>query len=201
MDQIISLPYPTTPFNGANTNENSIECDLYGESFLIPKNCRFFNKNVLEMPQFLSLENQFDFIVMDPPWWNKYIRRINSVKKEIGYKMLDNDDIKSLPIDKLMADRGLLVIWCTNSPSHRRAIEEEMLPQWQLKLLGVWHWMKVTKNGDPICDFHPGTGKQPYELIFLAARDEQHFKQLPKEYMLVSVPSVVHSHKFPIYGR
>lgn len=201
MDTIHALPYPSTLFNGANTNDYSIECELNGETFLIPPNCRFFNKNVLNAQLFLPLDNQFDFIVMDPPWWNKYIRRINSVKQENGYKMLDNEDIMSLPIDQLLSEEGLVVIWCTNSPSHRAAIETEMLVKWNLELITIWHWVKVTRNGDPICDFHPGTGKQPYELIFIAGRKGVDFDRLPKEQMLVSVPSVIHSHKFPIFGK
>lgn len=202
MDTIKALPYPTTAFNGANTLDHSIECEFNGETYLIPRNCRFFNKNVLELPDFLPLENQFEFIVMDPPWWNKYIRRINSVKSENGYKMLDNEDIKSLPIDRLLSDKGLIVIWCTNSPSHRQAIEAEMLTKWGLELLAIWHWMKVTRKGEPICDFHPGTGKQPYELLFIASRQgNKDMDQLPKDHMLISVPSVIHSHKFPVFGE
>lgn len=202
MDTVQALPYPTTPFNGANTNDHSIECELSGQTYLIPSNCRFFNKNVLEIPAFLPLENQFDFIVMDPPWWNKYIRRINSVQQDKGYQMLANEDIQSLPIERLLAKEGLLVIWCTNSPSHRQAIEQDMLPKWGLQLISVWHWMKVTRRGEPICDFHPGTGKQPYELVFIVAREDRgDILSLPKEHMLVSVTSVIHSHKFPIFGE
>lgn len=205
MDSIHDLPYPTTLFNGENSNDNSIECELNGEPYLIPCNCRFYNKNILNIPDYLPLENQFDVIVLDPPWWNKYIRRINSVKQANGYKMLDNDDIKSIPIEKLLAPKGIVVIWCTNSPSHRQAIENDMLVKWKLKLITTWTWIKVTRRGEPICDFHEGTGKQPYELIFIAARDDEHgidcVELLPKDLLLVSVPSVMHSHKFPIFGE
>lgn len=201
MDTINSLPYPSNPFNGANTNDHSIECELNGEQYLIPKNCRFFNKNVLDIRQLLPLDNQFDLIVMDPPWWNKYIRRINSVKQENGYKMMDNEAIKSLPIDQLLNDQGLLVIWCTNSPTHRHSIEKDMLPHWGLTLVTVWHWVKVTTRREAICEFHPGTGKQPYELIFIAAREGVNTELIPKDHMLISVPSVIHSHKFPIFSE
>lgn len=206
MDRVHNWSYLSSPFNGENTNPHCIECELGGETYLIPRECRFFNKNVLEISNYLPLNSQFDFIVMDPPWWNKYIRRINAAKGENGYKMLYNEDIKSIPLEGLIAPQGIVVIWCTNSPSHRAALENEILPKWKLKLLTIWHWMKVTQKGDPICDFQDEgqTGKQPFELIFIAINedgDPKDWEHLPKEQMVVSVPSVIHSHKFPVFGR
>lgn len=205
MDSIHELPYLTTLFNGENSNDHAIECELNGETYLIPSNCKFFNKNILDISDYLPLENQFEILVLDPPWWNKYIRRINTAKQENGYKMLDNDDIKSIPIEKLLAPNGIVVIWCTNSPTHRQAIEREMLVKWKLKLITTWTWIKVTRRGEPICDFHEGTGKQPYELIFIAAKDVEqgmsYLELVPRNLVLVSVPSVMHSHKFPIIGE
>lgn len=202
MDSVHSSPYPNLSFSGGNTNDHEIEFPFEGQSYLIPKHCRFFNKSALEISEFIPLDNQFDLITMDPPWWNKYIRRLNSVKQENGYKMLNNEDIRDLPIDQLLSAKGFVVIWCTNSPSHKEAIEKEFLPKWKLKLIGIWHWMKVTKSGEPICDFHRGTGKQPYELIFVAIREDMDIPEgFPENLMLVSVPSAVHSHKFPVFGK
>lgn len=51
--------------------------------FLFPKLCRFFCKNITEMDQVL-MDETFDFILLDPPWWNKYIRRKNARSNQ-GY--------------------------------------------------------------------------------------------------------------------
>ena len=35
-------------------------------------------------------------VVMDPPWENKHVKRVK------GYSMMSNEDIKALPIPKLV---------------------------------------------------------------------------------------------------
>lgn len=59
---------------GSFIEETSIKI-LENEEFVIPKNCEFFCNDVRNLNEKLSFNNQFDFILMDPPWWNKSIRR------------------------------------------------------------------------------------------------------------------------------
>uniref|UniRef100_A0A1I7XTT2 Methyltransferase-like protein 4 n=1 Tax=Heterorhabditis bacteriophora TaxID=37862 RepID=A0A1I7XTT2_HETBA len=121
----------------------------------------------------------FDLIVMDPPWYNL------SVKRKGRYVM--NDSIlKQITIDSL-SPRGLVAIWITN----RKGIAEEVaihLKRWNLKRLVVWHWLKVTKEGEPVCEFHL-SHKVPFESLILAVREEcapEYCKKLPSDGFIFS---------------
>ena len=61
---------------------------------------------------------------MDPPWFNKHIKRHKN--KSDGYQMLSNDDIfDKLPnISEITDDNSLVIIWCTNSTKHLASIEK-----------------------------------------------------------------------------
>lgn len=60
---------------GSHWNENSSVSLIDDQEFVFPRNCEYFCCDVREMDQRLPLKNQFDFVLMDPPWWNKSIRR------------------------------------------------------------------------------------------------------------------------------
>ena len=64
-------------FHGENTLSSGVEIMLEDEKYLIPEHCRFINKNIEYISNYLPFdENTFDFIMMDPPWTNRYIKRI-----------------------------------------------------------------------------------------------------------------------------
>lgn len=60
---------------GSYFNEDSSICLVGNEEFIFPKNCEYFCVDVRILDEKIPLNNQFDFILMDPPWWNKSIRR------------------------------------------------------------------------------------------------------------------------------
>ena len=60
---------------GSHWNEVSSIFLINDEQFVFPKNCDFFCCDVRKLDKGLPLIQQFDFILMDPPWWNKSIRR------------------------------------------------------------------------------------------------------------------------------
>lgn len=61
---------------------------------------------------------------------------------------------------------------------------------------------QITKSGDPVCEFNVPLKKQPYEKIYLAAHIESERElQIDDINLLLSIPSVVHSHKPPLLGR
>jgi len=62
-------------FHGANALPESRFEFFDKEYFLFPPKCRFFCNDVLEMEERVDELGKFDLIVIDPPWWNKYIRR------------------------------------------------------------------------------------------------------------------------------
>ena len=67
---------------GRNINDFSVVALLENKKFVIPKNCEYYCADVREIDQTIPLKNEFDFILIDPPWWNKSIRRKKTKFKE-----------------------------------------------------------------------------------------------------------------------
>lgn len=89
------------------------------------------------------LKEQFDVILLDPPWWNKYIRRKNAHGNQ-GYQMMYNLDLSVIPVDDILSPEGLVIVWCTNSPQHLKDLREEIFPKWGVRFLTKWYWLKVS---------------------------------------------------------
>lgn len=208
--------------NGRNTENHSIiYTDSDKQRFLIPPCCKFIKEDVRTALTSTDLrnENDVDLIVMDPPWWNKYIRRVKTACSTAGYAMLDKDGMLSMPIQHFVRPNTLVAIWCTNSPSHIASVHTELLPRWGLKLLATWYWIKVranriiiyifslnssqvTKYGDTVCEFGLPLRKQPFEQLFIACHtDSDRFEGIGSTKYLFSIPSAIHSHKPPLIGR
>jgi hypothetical protein len=70
---------PVSPFlrlHGANSLGQALITQVNSESYLVPAECKFFNYDVSEIQHKLDLLScPFDLVLLDPPWWNKYIRR------------------------------------------------------------------------------------------------------------------------------
>lgn len=162
--------------------------------FLFPENCEFYSKDVSEMSVHLQ-NRKFDFILLDPPWWNKYIRRKRK-KSSDGYKMMYNSELKDVPVEQLLKDNGIVVVWCTNSSQNLHELINVIFPKWKIQLVAQWYWVKITLNGEPICDFSEPPGKQPYEKIILGSRLP--LPHIKNGKLVVSVPSAIHSHKPPL---
>ena len=107
-----------------------------------------------------------------------------------------NDDlIDKLPIPDLLENGGIVAIWCTNSQRHLDAIEC-WLQKWNLVKKAKWYWLKITKYGQPITDWtHPH--KKPYEQIIIATAKND--LEIENHYVFFSIPSIIHSHKPPIF--
>ncbi|XP_055677850.1 N(6)-adenine-specific methyltransferase METTL4 isoform X2 [Lutzomyia longipalpis] len=191
-----SISHPV--LQGENKNLQCICTKVDEEEFIIPPNCRFYQNDVRQIEKFLPSGEEFDLIVIDPPWWNKYIRRVKRANRNISYDMLYNDDVAAIPIGGLTSGRCIVAIWCTNNKSHLEDIASKFIPRWGLKYVTQWLWMKVTKAGEPICSFAGEEKKQPYERIIVAVKDTALEERIPKDLILFSVPSSIHSHKPPL---
>ncbi|XP_013187493.2 N(6)-adenine-specific methyltransferase METTL4 [Amyelois transitella] len=182
-------------FNGGNASNFPLKCKIKEDYFLIPRNSRFFCGCVKE--QCLKLEgNKYDIVVADPPWWNKYIRRLKGADDKLSYSMMYNEDIASIPLGNLLSTNCLIAVWCTNSPSNISAVKDLIFPSWGVQYVTTWYWLKVTIDLEPICAFTEGCKKQPYERIILGRVGE--VADLPDSHLIVSVPSALHSHKPPL---
>ncbi|XP_055321056.1 DNA N6-methyl methyltransferase [Sitodiplosis mosellana] len=186
-------------FKGGNDSKKPVVVELNGTSHIVPPKCTFSNANIQNIDR-IEPANGYDLVVMDPPWWNKYVRRSRKFNSDNSYQMLSNDHIASIPIEMVtQPNRTLVAIWCTNAPSMIQAVKETFLSRWNLQLLATWYWMKITKYGEPICDFDLPLKKQPFERLFIAChKDNTHDFNIPNERMIFSVPSSIHSHKPPL---
>lgn len=62
------------PFNGGNISKQPLMTEIENEFYLIPENSLFYCDDIRNVSKYF-LREKFDFILLDPPWWNKYIRR------------------------------------------------------------------------------------------------------------------------------
>lgn len=70
-------------FKGVNEFVYPITFESDGISHVIPANCKFINTDIQMIKEF-EQTNGYDLIVMDPPWWNKYVRRSKKFNSENG---------------------------------------------------------------------------------------------------------------------
>ena len=54
-----------------------------------------------------------------------------------------NHSLGELPLDKLLAPGGIVAVWCTNANSNLSQLKEDVFPQWGIKQIAQWMWLKV----------------------------------------------------------
>nr|QCH40414.1 DNA N6-adenine methyltransferase [Ixodes ricinus] len=157
-------------------------------TFLVPAGARAQLGDIRQLAAFLT--GSYDFILVDPPWENK------SAKRKRSYATLSRDELLlALPLSRLACPEGCLVaVWCTFNAAHLDFVVRRLLPSWGLPYLTTWYWVKVTKHGEPVRPFHC-PHKKPVELLVFGGSAVE---ALPRDQVLVSVPSSVHSHKPPL---
>lgn len=205
MEKFQTSSYELGSFHGEN-NLNQGKCvKMKDASYLIPPHSKFFNKRVEELETCLQSNetNKFDFIVIDPPWKNRYIKRLkkNAADKTQGYFMMTDDEIVQIPLEKYTKTTSLVVVWCTNSETHLNAVKHEFLAKWKLKLLSSWLWIKIDGNGELFNSFE--ANKKPFEQLFIATHQDNkdYDRILENNCFLFSEPSSIHSHKPPLLGE
>jgi 16S rRNA G966 N2-methylase RsmD len=71
----LSRPQLNYNFHGSNQEEIPIIANFQNEKYVFPKNSQFYCYDIREIDKKFNISNRFDLIVLDPPWWNKSIRR------------------------------------------------------------------------------------------------------------------------------
>lgn len=197
----ISSTIANKEFHGENNLNYGIVMSMDGIKYVIPKQCKFFNKNIGDISNFLPSSHKFDFIVIDPPWQNRYIKRLKKTNRKQSYYTMPDDDIMKIPIENYTHKNSVVIIWCTNSQTHLDAIEGKFLAKWNLKITGKWKWIKVDKCGEMFCSFDGS--KKPYESIIVCSHVENKnpCDSLLRSLVIFSNPSSIHSHKPPLIGK
>jgi N6-adenosine-specific RNA methylase IME4 len=201
----LSSTFEYREVRGENNNLSyGIVTLIADHEFLIPPNCRFFNRKIEDIKSYLDgSREKFDFIVIDPPWKSRYIKRLKKTCKKQSYFMMCDDEISNIPIENYIHSSSIVIIWCTNSQMHEEAITNRFLARWNLKLISIWNWVKVDKCGNTYCDFDGS--KKPYEKIFIASHCNSNKSAIDdvvvKDLFLICQPSSIHSHKPFLLGK
>lgn len=132
-----------TNVQGISGSGQSLQSVL-GKEYLFPANCNFYCKDVKDIGQHL-FDKKYNFIILDPPWWNKFVRR-KKRKLQHGYEMMYCDDIKAIPLENLLSDDGLLAVWCTNSQQNLDRLLKDIFEKWNVTLIAKLFWIKVRKS-------------------------------------------------------
>lgn len=187
-------------FRGENNLETGVITTINEVNYIIPPKCRFFNKNVNDIENFLDSTEKFDFIVIDPPWSNRYIKRLKKTTNSQSYQTMSDDDILNIPIENYTHENSFVVIWCTNSPAHQNAIEQKFISKWKLKIIAKWKWVKIDKCGEMFCSFEGS--KKPYEMIYICSHvsNDTPRDSIIRDAFIFSHSSSIHSHKPPLLG-
>ncbi|XP_049787305.1 N(6)-adenine-specific methyltransferase METTL4 [Schistocerca cancellata] len=187
-------------FHGANNQEFPIIVSHGEKKYVFPPRCMFFNNDISNLNQKLDVLGKFDLLLLDPPWWNKYIRRKKQKSRESSYSMMYDEDLLKLPVASLIAPGALVAVWCTNSETHINTMKNKIFPSWGIECVSKWYWLKVTRSGIPVCNFSEPPNKQPFEQILFAHQlcTPRSFPLPEDGKIVISVPSAIHSHKPPL---
>ncbi|XP_074646202.1 N(6)-adenine-specific methyltransferase METTL4-like [Tubulanus polymorphus] len=168
------------------------------DEFLIPGASKFLLSDIQDCKKLIKSVSPANLIVIDPPWENKSIKRIKK------YKTLTDWDMYKLPVKSLSSPSGCLIaVWATNKLKQIKFVKEGLFPFWNVKHIADWHWMKVTRSGDLVCDFNSDQ-KKPYENIIIGLYESMCETEskltIPdveklQHKIIVSVPSSIHSQK------
>ncbi|CAF1318875.1 unnamed protein product [Adineta ricciae] len=182
---------PNVVYTHDKTHASIIDTAVAGR-LLLPENCRFLWSDIKNITLLVNEERKYSFIVIDPPWLNK------SVRRNRPYSWSEFDDIKNLPVEHLI-DRSrpsLICCWSTNCDRVEEFVKDELFRKWNCQYLTTWYWLKVTLSGESVLDL-TSADKKSYETLILGySGDESRFETLKNTTKIIcSVPALIHSVK------
>lgn len=168
---------------------------------------RSFRAAIRDQAQQHSTRKCFDFILLDPPWPNRSVKRTHKTAGSTYPTVATLDGVRDLllgmDLDMLMADDCLVGIWITNKPAIRELVlgEDGIFDCWGVELTEEWVWLKTTTYGEPVTQLD-AVWRKPYEVLLLgrrrsfntAASAEQKMESEPKRRVIICVPDM-HSRK------
>ncbi|KHJ39887.1 MT-A70 protein [Trichuris suis] len=199
-----------------NQTPNCTTSKWNGNDILLPPFSEFAVCDIRPaVSQLVNERRKYDLIIMDPPWDNRSPIECHfpkpvvesllysssssiCLRKHFSYSTTKEPDLQELKIDTLLENNGLLVIWFTNNERVMRYACDNLLPSWHMQIIGIWHWLKVTRSGKPV---HPYNieYKLPFENLLIAcAQNSEIGCKVPKKKVIVSVPCAIFSRKPPL---
>jgi N6-adenosine-specific RNA methylase IME4 len=112
---------------------------------------------------------EFDFMLLDPPWPNRSVRRSKSYMTSES-QSADPWTSVSRFLNRHLAISGLIGVWITNKPSIRNEVLKTFR-EWKVLLIEAWVWVKTTAAGEPILPLD-GIWRKPYEILLLGRKME-----------------------------
>uniref|UniRef100_A0A0R3RR76 Methyltransferase-like protein 4 n=1 Tax=Elaeophora elaphi TaxID=1147741 RepID=A0A0R3RR76_9BILA len=192
-----------------NAEPKVITAECKGEKFILPPFCSFIINDACVSKALVKYGKRFDFILLDPPWENK------SVKRKIVYATYDDQAwMSDLYVPELLAESGLFATWITNNAKHFKVVND-IIEYFGFEKIATWRWLKVnfvtfhilwlevcpkvTNNGEPVYSLN-SQHKQPFESIVFACSSaaSKYYTKIVDEFVLISVPSAIHSRKPPL---
>lgn len=184
--------------------------------FLIPTRSCFYLGDCTDSHNFRKAFRQharrhgsrstFDFILLDPPWPNRSIKRTHK-SGGVTYRTIPTLDdlgtmIFDMQLDTIMAENALLGVWITNMQAARELVLGlgGLFECCGVDFTEEWIWLKTTTSGDPTSVLD-AQWKKPYEVLLLGRRrdvdidhKQNETKPTTKRRVIVAVPDL-HSRK------
>ncbi|CAG2240289.1 METTL4 [Mytilus edulis] len=159
-----------------NCSNSPIKVKIKDDFYLLPAECSFIMGDTVNLKYFTKIlgRNEFDFILLDPPWENK------SVKRKKQYWTLDNEELFKIPVPELSAPGCVIGVWVTNKMKHKDFVIQELFPFWNVDFITTWYWIKVTKTGSTVLDIM-SEHKKPYEILILGKCKHTEMKDVSDE--------------------
>ncbi|VDK79892.1 unnamed protein product [Onchocerca ochengi] len=178
-----------------NAESKVMTAECKGEEFILPPFSSFIINDVCASRALVRHGKRFDFILLDPPWENK------SVKRKNAYPTYEDQSwMSDLHIPELLTESGVLAIWVTNNIRHLKFVDD-MIEYFGFEKIATWRWLKVTNNGEPVYSLN-SQHKQPFESIVFASSSASHYMNIVDEFVLIRhifhTPSAIHSRKPPL---
>jgi N6-adenosine-specific RNA methylase IME4 len=213
LDIVTEVLYSNTSAQRLSVNHAGREGIDSGE-YLIPPGSSFYLGNCQSSAEFRAAireqadtreaRQKFDFILLDPPWPNRSVRRTHKTAGAtygIARDVITTSDLLlGLDLDMLMTGDTLVAIWITNKSALRDLVlgDGGLFDSWGVHLIEEWIWLKVTALGEPVTPID-AIWRKPYEVLLLGRRQKDHdavqgSTNAPIRRVLLGVPDL-HSRK------
>lgn len=146
-------------------------------------------------------KTKYNIIYADPAW-HYHRGSIGGVYQDGGrgvrtvaeqYSMMDNEDIKNLPIKKITANDAILFMWVTDS---HLEIGLEVIKSWGFKYKTIgFVWKKITKNNKVCANVGAWTMKNTEICLIGTKGNMAKYKQKRNIYQLIEAERTKHSKK------